>query len=308
MYGSFFTGLRRVLIANSKVSLGAVAKDVIENLILPQIDEMLDNESLSEKQRDNLEENKEIWLQYANLNGAGAVFNKAGISSVYSAAMKYNIRDPRSIEELANDVAGVFYSSYSEGIPAKFRHFKDKADFIAQGPESFIKFFRNAVKQSAGDILIKQHLHSDKLRSMNAPLGEDGGEVGDLIGDNSVSDDNEIMEVKNDMRGWIMRKISGDEHAKTLFEIWMELADDQGSPDVNWSKEVFPIFYKKTGMSSGKMNILKKELLGLMVRYFREVQKTPLSPRVLKNLKVASVVASNFIRIKLATWMIAPLG
>lgn len=298
----FFASLRNILaIRQGQISLADVVIDAIENKILPEIQDKYEEEDDIGK-KEEIEEQIEMWEDYANESREGKIWNKEGAKVVSHISQKYDIPD-REAEDIANEIAAEFYAN------DRMRSIFDDFD-IDTGPIGLLKLFKKTVANAARDILKKRQREQERDVSMQTPTeGDEGdsGELGDFIEDAKEGDleRKEIEEVREDLARWMRKELKDDQ--KLLFNMWFELSEDKDPGKIRWYNDIFPQWHEQTGKGKTMLDRHKKEIYQKIIEYFKNELNFDVGHRTLENLHLASAVTKRFWRCKFAQWMLQPI-
>jgi len=293
-----FDGRHLVALNANRIALGVVVTDNIERIIIPKLQKELDSERDEGKQEEIVRQ-IELWEKYADdSTPEGKSWNIEAAKVVAAQAHKFKL-PANDAEDLANDIASEFYTN------PRLASIFDKFD-IDTGPLGLSRAFKKAVGNWALDVLKKESIRSQKTPvSLNAPTTDEGGTIGDVVPDVSISelDRSEFKEHLRGLTRHVFKKLNND-NAELLFSLWLEKAEDVGPDKVNFSRHIYPEWTESTGKSKALMDNHWKKIRELMRDYYQDTYARRAS--VPQQSKIANVVAVMFWRQRFAAWMLAP--
>jgi len=301
----FFRGLRLVLALDpSRVAIGEVVVDAIENEYLPELVDQLEREP-DEGRRARIQNLIDVWSGYANRSSQqGRSWNVEGVKVISNVGNKVGKTESQK-EELAQAVTVRFYTR------PKLRGFIERYD-PARGPIGLMRQFKKVVGQEALSLVrlergeqVDPETGERSFRRKTVPLETEEGGLIDVLHDTRETEltRREMKETKRDMAKWVEKRLSA-KPAKVLFRMWHDIAEERGPDKVNFSKDIYPSWHEVTGKKSSLMDKYWKKIKRLIVEYFLEEEGWDLGPRTKKNLKISQRVASSFWRPRFASWML----
>jgi hypothetical protein len=292
----FLSGLRVVLALDpSRVALGEVVIDAINNEYIPELTTMYNKET-DERKKEDIAEMIEVWEDYGDRTSSnGRKWNKVGIIQVNRVGNAWHLGESAK-EDLAQDLAGRFFGA--DPSRKKLRNFIIEYDPM-KGPNHLLGKFSKAIYQEG--IHMMRLALPKQMKNVSLDVPEGVGETLKEIKETDL-DRYEINEFKKEMAKWVRRKLQKKEQ-KMLFDMWLGLAEDKGAANVNFSRDIYPEWGEATGKSSSSMDGYWKLIKQTIVDFLREEGMRP-SKKLLKNLKVSHAVARSFIRRRISEWLL----
>jgi hypothetical protein len=292
----FFKGLRFVLALDQRnVALGEVVIQVINEDIIPELQTRKAREP-DEGKQEELQKEIDIWKKYGNKSKKeGRSWNVEAVKVIGNLGNAWGLTE-QDKEEMAQQITSNFYTRPKLRNSLDFSRPDRKG-----GPIGLLQLFKHVIGQEARSYRDREI----RKRQKEIQLQTEGVDILRTIKENRPSelDRKLIREVKRDMQKYVEKRLPKEEQ-KSLFNRWIELAEDKGPDKVNISKDIFPEWTVETGKSTSSGDAYFKKIKNLIVKYLREEQDIHLNKAQLKKLKVSHSVADRFIRQKIASWIL----
>ena len=286
MHPNFFSQLRVVIaLDKSRISLGDVVIDFINEEVIPDLQKKLKRLRNQEK-RAEVEEKIEEWKKWGDSRDLGKKWNTEAVKVIVNIGRKMNLND-YDLEDMASEILLQMVS----GDVLK-KHFD-----VDTGPEGLMKFFKFIIDKRAKNYI--RDIYQERAQSTSLQTQtEEGDELIDTIRTRDISDLDkaQIEEVRQDMYDYVRRNI--EPSWRDDFETWVDVASEKGPINVSWSSDL--------GVKKGKAWNLKKAIYGLFVEYLESEFNEKIDERTLKSLKLAERIARKHFRMAFVRWMLNP--
>lgn len=299
MMNTFFKELRLMLarelgarIQPEDIAIGEVVMDKINSDFIPELEDKLSKED-DERKREELQNLISIWGEYGDRrNPLSKVWNEIAAHEI--ANVFWGVDDAVA-EDAAQTIA----------MQAIQRNWLDRFD-MNKGPERMRAFWRKVIFNQARN---QQEIYFRK--NPKDSLDEEG--TPEPVQDYSELEKLINRETRIDLGRYVHQRAKQDVQ-RDMYDMWQDLALEQGASKVDKKHDIFPILMDRYGVKSTRLKQHWKKVRELIVEYFKEELGIVIPTRVEKRLfrgseelSVADRIAVQRYRRLMAAWILGPL-